>query len=360
MSKDFSQIPADACTFRAQVELKDSNGEDSKTAPVRMLARSSKPIEHWFWGNVVHDTSGFNLNGRNRLSIDADHDSSQAIGYANRFEVEQDGLYMSGTLISHFAQDRADKIMRDMRAGIPYEASINFGGDGIKVEEVAEGMTSEVNGYQFEGPGVIIREWPLRNVAVTLLGADMNTASSVFSEGTKFSAQVVTHSKEADGMPEAKDEKAAEAPEAVELAQVEAAEEQTDANELSQAVEEEIAEAPVEEAVEAVEAEAEESEEVTTFTASDVAKMVTDFGQEIALKVVTNGGNYDDARELHLEAERAELAELREYKAQQEAKAAELAAKPYTGTKPAAAFSVDSPAKPAKKKIGQAAVRRTV
>ena len=93
MSKDYNNIPAGACTFAAELEFGD-NGENATTAPVRMLARSSQPIEHWYWGNVVHDTNGFNLNGKKRLSIDADHDPSQAIGYANKFEVEPAGLYI--------------------------------------------------------------------------------------------------------------------------------------------------------------------------------------------------------------------------------------------------------------------------
>ena len=314
MNKDYNNIPANACTFAAELKLGD-NGKGSTTAPVRMLARSSKPIEHWFWGNVVHDTSGFNLNGKSRLSIDADHDPSQAIGYANKFEVESEGLYMSGSLISHFKKDRADKIMRDMKAGIPYEASINFGGDGIKIEEVPEGKSANVNGYAFAGPGVIIREWPLRNVAITLLGADGNTNSQVFSDSGTVAATVLTQKQEADSMKPTDKAEAKEAPqEAVELAQVEAAEEVETANEesateLSQAVEEEVAEVAVA-AVEAVEAEAEEVEELQ-FSQSDIVKMHTEFGADIAFQVMTNGGNYDDAKELFHQAERAELEALR-------------------------------------------------
>ena len=117
--------------------------------------------------------------------------------------------------------------------------------------------------------------------------------------------------------------KAGEAEEAaVELAQVEAAEEvetatNEEAAELSQAVEEEVAEV-AEAAVEAVEAEAEQPEEVQ-FSQSDIVKMHTDFGADIALQVMTNGGNYADARELHHKAEKAELESLRKQVAELQA-----------------------------------------
>jgi hypothetical protein len=202
--------------------------------------------------------------------------------------------------------------MKQAQAGIPFEASINFGGDGIKIEEVAAGATSFVNGYDFAGPGVIIREYPLRGCAFCPYGADGNTETELFSEGTKFSAQLVTSETEvATEMSQPEKAPADEAVDsAVELAQVEAVEAtETAPAELSQAVEEETVEV-AEAAVEAVEAEAEQVE-VATFTAESFAKIVTDFGQDIAVQVATNGGNYDDAKELHQAAERAELVALR-------------------------------------------------
>jgi hypothetical protein len=75
-----------------------------------------------------------------------------------------------------------------MKQGVPYEASIFFGGDGIKIEEVGEGKMQTVNGRQFDGPGVIIREWPLRGVAICPYGADQNTESAAFAKGQTFTA----------------------------------------------------------------------------------------------------------------------------------------------------------------------------
>jgi len=305
MSK-YNSIPAGACTFAAPIDV-GTNGADSTTAPFNILARSSKPIEHWFWGNVVHDSAG--AFGKDRIPIDYNHD--EVIGFANKREVTAEGVRLSGALVSVAENDRADTVMKQAQAGIPFEASINFGGDGIKIEEVAAGATAFVNGYDFAGPGVIIREYPLRGCAFCPYGADGNTETELFSEGTKFSAQVVKPETEATSeMSQPEKAEAGEAVDsAVELAKVEAVEAtETAPAELTQAVEEETAEAV--EAVEAVEAEAEQVEEVQ-FSQSEFVKIVTEFGQDIAVQVATNGGNYDDAKELFHQAEKAELVALR-------------------------------------------------
>ena len=158
-------------------ELGD-NGEGAKSAPIRMKARTAQPVQHWFWGRVVHDMAGMRLH-KDRLPIDYVHNPAEVIGYLNHFRADTDGLEVSGALVPYKDNDRASEIIHKARAGVPYEASIYFGGDGIKVEEVAQGQVTQVNGFQFAGPGIVIREWPLRGVAVCPYGADMNTRSEL-------------------------------------------------------------------------------------------------------------------------------------------------------------------------------------
>jgi hypothetical protein len=105
------------------------------------------------------------------------------LGYLNHFETESGDLIASGALTPWREDDRASEVMFKMREGVPYEASIFFGGDGLKVQEIAEGQIEQVNGRQFEGPGIIIREWPLRGVAICPYGADSNTESAAMGAG---------------------------------------------------------------------------------------------------------------------------------------------------------------------------------
>ena len=179
-TKDFSRIPAGACVLAVgEFELGD-NGENAKTAPVRLVARSGKAIEHWFWGRVVHDLAGMHLS-KSRVPIDYVHDAKEIVGYLNKFDSTSGDLVTSGALVPFKDSDRATEIVHKMKAGVPYEASINFGGDGIKIEDVPDGMVAQVNGYQFAGPGIIVREWPLRGVAICPYGADANTESAALA-----------------------------------------------------------------------------------------------------------------------------------------------------------------------------------
>jgi len=93
---------------------------------------------------------------------------------------------------------------------VPYEASINFGGSGIQVEEVAAGQAVPVNGYRFDGPGIVIREWPLRGVAVCPYGADMNTRSELAQDPAVH--VTFTHAGKEPAMSEPKNAEAAPIP----------------------------------------------------------------------------------------------------------------------------------------------------
>ena len=319
MATTTKEVPRGACQFRAEISHLGDNGDGAKSAPVRLLARSSKPIEHYYWGKIAHDVSGFDLAGRERLPIDFDHDTGEAIGYVNKFEATPEGLVLSGALISTRDDDRADRVIRQSREGIPYEASINFAGEPLELEDVAEGETTQVNGYELAGPAIVARKWALRGVAVTLYGADRNTNTQVFSESDTVSARIFKHETEVDEMS-ADEVTETEAAEAVELSQTDAVEATEtapvetaadEAAELSQTVE------PVEaEAAEAVEPEAAEVEEPTettaTFSQAEFVRIVTDFGAEIATETVSNGGTYDDALHLSHRKQAQELAELRD------------------------------------------------
>jgi hypothetical protein len=311
MAKDIENrlsggVPANACLLvGGGVEIGD-NGELAKTAPVRLLARSSKPIDHWFWGKVVHDLAGMSVH-KKRLPVDYVH-GDEVIGYLSHFDVSAEGLVCSGALTPWRDDDKASEIIAKMRMGVPYEASINFGGDGIEIEDVPEGETVFVNGYYFEGPGVVVRKWPLRGVAVCPYGADSHTESSEMA-ARKFAVnkfgKVNIEQIQNEGKIEMKKEDKPVEP----VTELEA--------EAVQAVEAVESEKPAVVVEGAEKAELEQSEPATVEAApaenTELAAIVAEFGAEIALQVAIHGGGMDKAKDLHyqqLKAENARLAEL--------------------------------------------------
>jgi hypothetical protein len=183
MPAELKEAPANACRFAAG-PVKFAAAGNNGNVPIHILARSNEPIDHWYWGRVVHDMAGMQLS---KPTIPIDYEHCDPIGFANKFAAAKDGLEVDGELVpTELEDDPCPLLIERSRRGVPYEASIYFGDEGIKLEFIAENQITEVNGQQMEGPLTVIREWTLRGVAVCPYGADMATASE-FSSKEKFS-----------------------------------------------------------------------------------------------------------------------------------------------------------------------------
>jgi len=321
--KNFSAIPANACLMSiADVKFGD-NGGNSKSAPISLTARSGKPIEHWFWGNVVHDLSGVRLS-KSRIAIDYCHDDKEIIGYLNHFDSSSGDLVTSGALVPYKDSDRASEILFKMKEGVPYQASINFGGDGIKIEQVQEGASVQVNGYTLAGPACVIREWPLRGVAICPYGADENTDASSFSNSNKtFSATVASVAVPVEQTAIEEVTQMSETTVEV-VATVAVVTEATDKPEEVKPIEEVKPEEmkPVEEVpaevvptVEAVSVETEEEkkkdEQKPVMLSRDEFSRIADrFGNDIAVRAMRDGASFETALSWHVESIEAKNAEL--------------------------------------------------
>jgi cold shock CspA family protein len=179
-------VPVAALSTRVGEFQLANDDEGAKTAPIRLVARAGKPIEHWYFGRVVHDFAGMRHKGR--IPIDYGHDDKEIIGYANRFDTSSGDLNLAGALVPFNERDRAAEVAYKSRNGVPYEASIDFR-DQMAMEELRAGQFAEVNGQRVDGPATIIREWTLRGVAVCPYGADPNTSSQL-SNAEQFTVSV--------------------------------------------------------------------------------------------------------------------------------------------------------------------------
>lgn len=201
------QVPIEALRFAADVEMGD-NGENAKTVPVKVLARTGQPVSHWYWGRIVHDNEGMASKGR--VTFDYCHDQCEVLGVANKFDVTDGNLVASGFLTPFKAEDRASEVIHKSKAGVPYEASIYFDENQFVAEAVPKGMSVSVNGQTLEGPLTVVRQWQLRGIAICPYGVDGGTAVQFSQSGRKVS--VTTFSQEQNDMADQQptDEKPAE------------------------------------------------------------------------------------------------------------------------------------------------------
>lgn len=168
-----SSVPADALILDSgPFTFAAGEAKDGKL-PVKMRARGAQPIYHWYWGNVVHDMAGFSAAAAT-IPIDYCHDYDQVLGFLNDFKASNEGLDVGGELVS-FGDDRSSEVAHKARSGVPYQASIYF--EPKVLEEVMPGAEAEVNGYKLPGPGLVIRKWSLRGVAVCPYGYDPTTST---------------------------------------------------------------------------------------------------------------------------------------------------------------------------------------
>lgn len=171
-------IPLEACRFAAEQSAEIGAAETSNGTtryPVRMVARTGDALWHWYWGNVIHDMAG--LQHADRIAIDHAHDAQQPLGFINQFDIVNGDLVLSGELVAVSDSDQVHQLVAKAKGGVPYQASIFF--QALSEEDLKPGATALVNGRQINGPGVIIRQWKLRGMAMCLYGQDPNTSTEL-------------------------------------------------------------------------------------------------------------------------------------------------------------------------------------
>lgn len=194
----FAKAPRNAYAFDAapgEIDPVEQAADQPPRGKIKMLARSSGAIDHWYWGPIVHDFAG--MKHAAKILIDYRHDDwnvGSALGFVDQFVVEPAGLQLGGELIAFKADDVAAEILFKGKAGVPFASSIDWAG-AARIEDVPVGMRAVANGQTFEGPVLIVREWNLAGVAVCHYGADPD-ATSEFSKGRGAgSAQVSVFTK---------------------------------------------------------------------------------------------------------------------------------------------------------------------
>lgn len=179
-----SEAPGDAFMFSASMSQPETDDE-AELIKVSLTARTSEPLYHWWWGNIVHDMAGF-FKHKESVNLDWNHDPDNLVGFADKqVATAEEGLQLEGKLIVLEPNDQADKIRKWRKNGMPLEASIYF--DEAELEYIPEDTFTEVNGKKFTGPGVVVRKWTIRGCAICPYGYDGKTETRLSKQQFSFS-----------------------------------------------------------------------------------------------------------------------------------------------------------------------------
>ena len=194
---DPDRVPRQALRFGvgSPFAFGDPADEAASVYPFSMQVRSAQPVDHWYWGRIVHDLSGVTPRGP-AISIDWEHWSDEIIGYADKFVADESGLQISGNLISLAPGDRAHTVYRLSKNGVPFEGSIDWDDPSTEIQFVSEGDSDEVNGFSVAGPIHIVRKWQLNGAAVCRYGVDPNTRTQLSASSPEETRSVRLFSKE--------------------------------------------------------------------------------------------------------------------------------------------------------------------
>ena len=108
-----------------------------------------------------------------------EHTRELAIGTVASTVNTGDALTVTGSLFSGF-DATAESVAQKAAAGMPWQMSV--GVFDFSVESVPAGKSISVNGRDFAGPVAVLRGAHVREVSVVALGADPDTAVSMFSQ----------------------------------------------------------------------------------------------------------------------------------------------------------------------------------
>ncbi|HZZ28477.1 MAG TPA: hypothetical protein VFE46_10790 [Pirellulales bacterium] len=336
------KVPAKACRFSADVSL-GSNGENAKTAPVTLLARTAEPVDSYF-GPVVHDLSGITPS-KPRIPLDYCHDDEQVIGYANKFEIQGGDFVAAGALVPYSSDptDKATEVIYKYGVGVPYGASVFF--DEPVLEQVGEGGTAKANGRDYPGPVTIIRTCRLRGIAICPYGRDGGAETAMgFKEGDEVVATILTEEMKGTNMEASSEAKSAEA-------SAEAKTEAPKEPEMKQAEVAKTVEAKTDEVAKTVESKV---EEVPDAAATSVETKKT--GPEFVAAFGDKGGVWFALGKTFEEAQTLCIGELRTECGQLSAKVQELTIQ-VTSTRGDTPVSFSAEAEPVKSELNETAAR---
>jgi hypothetical protein len=186
------KLPIEAFHFSdggpTEVELKQEEGSKPKAM---LLGYSGKPMRHWYFGNLIIDLATMKF-GKKRYPLLYAHDTERPVGHFAKPEIRDNQLIISEAAL--LSNDDAQDFIKNSKDGFPYEASIRV--DFAKMLRLQEEESVQVNGIQFKGPGIVLKDTTFRECSICVFGVDSNTNSKALSEGVEIETNYVVLGEE--------------------------------------------------------------------------------------------------------------------------------------------------------------------
>lgn len=187
-------IKASEFSLNGEVEIL-ANEDTTKEPTFFLKANTGKPMDlAGFEHPVIVDMKGAFFD-KSTTPIIVDHDTSQRFGHTTAQAIvphgktdQINGKFIKGPMIvanvvrSSERKD-AKEISADAQKGYPFQTSI--GAKLIKGYVLEEGETAEVNGKTWEGPLIVATKTRIREISITVLGADSETSAVVAAKSKK-------------------------------------------------------------------------------------------------------------------------------------------------------------------------------
>lgn len=162
-----TNVPVSALKFRASaIESTGTDGQHKATG----IAYSGEILNHSYWGQVAFDLSSTTVVTPSPLLVE--HDRKARAGIVETAEIGSD--IKVGLQLFKVTPAGAEAIEL-MAAKFPWQMSVYIIPGSI--EELRPGTMTQVNGRQFNGPGVIFRNSVVREISLCSLGVDPNTSA---------------------------------------------------------------------------------------------------------------------------------------------------------------------------------------
>lgn len=185
---DSRSIPS-SLALEAQLDIQAADGEAEGPPKFNLVANTGTPmLLGGFFDPVIVDMEGAKFHHKVTPVI-ADHDVGKRIGHTTRQAIlpagssrKLGGAERSGPLIyaDGIASSRmgiAQGFVEDAKAGFPFQVSI--GADIVEAYYVEEGEKAKVNGKSYKGPLIVASKTVVRELSVTVLGADGETSAQI-------------------------------------------------------------------------------------------------------------------------------------------------------------------------------------